>query len=199
MSRETGRYVGFGIRRPSRGLGLRRGGGGAEARTERARRAGRTGSSIVCEFGSTSEGRTMPNALAAARSSGKHTERHIRVAYRRARAWSRARNTRGDKRTPHAAQPPTPRTRLARGAPPEEDGAMLARRLEQCREPTATSAKKSARAALKALPRRLAAFIIEHLGPPEARESPERPARVGRREGEPRVPPSFAAPSVPVR
>lgn len=130
----------------SRGRGRRRGGGGAEARTERARRAGRTGSSIVCEFGSSSEGRTMPNALAAARSSGRHTERHIRVAYRRARAWSRARSTRGDKRTPHAAQPPMPRARLARGAPPEEDGAMLARRLEQCREPTATSARKSARA-----------------------------------------------------
>lgn len=40
-------------------------------------------------------------------------------------------STMGDKRTPHAAQPPTPRARLARGAPPEEDGAMLARRLRE--------------------------------------------------------------------
>ena len=77
-------------------------------------------------------------------------------------------------RPTRARRPPGGGWRHARAAPRAVQGAH--RHVSQ---------KKRARGAYSTLmtPRRLAAFIIERLGPPEARESPERPARVGRREG----------------
>ena len=91
-------------------------------------------------------------------------------------------------RPPRARRPPGGGWRHARAAPRAVQGAHRH-----------VSLKKRARGAgCRNDDARLAANIIERLGPPEARESPERPARVGRREGERRVPPSFAAPSVPV-
>ena len=93
-------------------------------------------------------------------------------------------------RPPRARRPPGGGWRHARAAPRAVQGAH--RHVSQKKRARARAASSRNHDDL------LLNFIVERLGPPEARESPERPARVGRREGGRRVPPSFAAPSVPV-
>ena len=119
------------------------------------------------------------------------------------RVPSRARVEQGDEH--HGRQKNTPRrptsdtSRPPRARRPSGGGWRHAREAptRECGGSPPPRQPKKARANVCGLRTFLTA--VERLGPPEARESPERAARAWRREGGRRVSPSFAAPSVPVR